>query len=71
VQGAVLATLKSPLLVDNMEGLAITQENGRTVIWMISDNNFNIWQQTILMKFALTEEIKKPEADAAPGFESL
>jgi hypothetical protein len=71
VQGELIATLKSPLLVDNMEGLAITQENGRTVIWMISDNNFNIWQQTILMKFALTEEMKKPEAINAPGFESL
>ncbi len=71
VQGKLFATLKSPLLVDNMEGLAITQENGRTVIWMISDNNFNIWQQTILLKFALTDEIKKPEAINAPGFESL
>jgi hypothetical protein len=71
VQGKLLATLTSPLLVDNMEGLAITQENGRTVIWMISDNNFNIWQQTILMKFVLTQEMKKPEAVTAPGFESL
>jgi hypothetical protein len=71
VNGKVIATLKSPLLVDNMEGLAITQESGRTIIWMISDNNFNIWQRTLLMKFALITDIKKPEAEPAPGFETL
>jgi hypothetical protein len=76
VRGKLLATLASPLLVDNMEGLAITQENDRTIIWMISDNNFNAWQRTILMKFALTPPkdaapTKKPEAIAAPGFDSL
>jgi hypothetical protein len=72
ISGAVIATLISPLLVDNMEGLAITQEAGRTIIWMISDNNFNnIWQRTLLMKFALIVPKKKPEAETAPGFESL
>ncbi len=76
VSGKVLATLKPPLLIDNMEGLAITQEAGQTIIWIISDNNFNIWQRTILMKFALpapktNSGNKKPEAIAAPGFDSL
>ena len=75
VKGQVIATLAPPLLVDNMEGLTTTQENGRTIIWMISDNNFNIWQRTILMKFALenlpAKTNKKPEADNAPGFDSL
>ncbi len=71
ITGTVIATLKSPLLVDNMEGLAITEEGGRTIIWMISDNNFNIWQRTLLMKFALLDHKKKPEAETAPGFESL
>ena len=32
VTGEVIATLAPPLLVDNMEGLAITQEEGRTVV---------------------------------------
>lgn len=77
IEGKTIATLASPLLVDNMEGLAITQENGRTIIWMISDDNFNAFQRTIFMKFALaekpkaTESAKKPEAEPAPGFESL
>ncbi len=82
VSGTPIATLRPPLLVDNMEGVTTTQENGRTIVWMISDNNFMIWQRTILMKFALSEQPaqivakkttqqKKPEAVAAPGFETL
>ena len=70
--GRVIATLAPPLLVDNMEGISVTQEEGRTIVWMISDNNFMILQRTLLMKFALDLDMKKPEADrAAPGFESL
>jgi hypothetical protein len=67
----VIATLAPPLLVDNMEGLAITQKGGRTIVWMMSDDNFSGWQRTLLMKFALNLPKEKPEADAAPGFDSL
>lgn len=60
----VIARLQAPLLVDNMEGLVVAQDGGRTIIWMISDNNFNIWQRSILMKFALipTKPPAKPPA---------
>jgi hypothetical protein len=71
VGGKVIATLAPPLLVDNMEGVTITEENGRTIVWLISDNNFNAFQRTLLMKFALTLPNKKPEAETAPGFDSL
>lgn len=73
VSGRVVATLAAPLLIDNMEGIAITREGQDTIIWLISDNNFNIFQRTLLMKFRLSERTdkKKPEAVAAPGFESL
>ena len=67
----VIATLASPLLVDNMEGLAVTEENGRIIVWMISDDNFTPLQRTILMQFALDLPNKKPEAETAPGFETL
>ena len=70
VEGRVIATLATPLLVDNLEGIAITREGDATTIWLISDNNFNIWQRTLLMKFRLPEPIQteKPEAFSAPGF---
>lgn len=64
-----LARLQSPLAVDNMEGLAVTQEAGRTIAWIISDDNFNAFQRTLLMKFALPSDAgRKAEG---PGFESL
>jgi hypothetical protein len=71
VSGDVIATLEPPLLVDNMEGLTITQDQGRSIVWLVSDNNFNAIQRTLLMKFALTLPNKKPEALNAPGFNSL
>ncbi len=74
VSPLVIARLAPPLLVDNLEGLAVSEDSGRTIVWIISDNNFNIWQRTILMKFALDEmaaDKKKPAASNAPGFESL
>jgi hypothetical protein len=67
----IIASLAAPLLVDNLEGITTTQEGGRTIIWLVSDNNFNIFQRTLLMKFALNSPNKKPEADGAPGFDSL
>jgi hypothetical protein len=67
-----IATLQSPLLVDNMEGMTTTVENGQIIVWIISDDNFNIFQRTVLMKFALNfAPNKKPEAQITPGFDSL
>jgi hypothetical protein len=72
VESEIIATLAPPLLVDNMEGVTITQERGRTIVWLISDNNFMALQRTILMKFTLEgANTKKPEAIGAPGFDSL
>ena len=50
---ADVAQLSAPLTVDNMEGLAIRRENGRTFIYLISDDNFSPAQRTLLLKFEL------------------
>ncbi len=40
--------------IDNMEGLAVrTDKDGSTRIVIISDDNFNDWQRTILLEFEL------------------
>lgn len=53
VTGETIAELKPPLSVDNMEGLAVRREaDGRTVIYIVSDDNFSSRQRTLLMKFA-------------------
>ena len=69
VSAKVIASLAAPLLVDNMEGIAVTREGQDTILWLISDNNFSIFQRTILMKFRLPNQpdSKKPAASTAPG----
>ena len=69
VSAKVIASLASPLLVDNLEGIAGTREGEDNILWLISDNNFSIFQQTILMKFRLLPQAdsKKPKALTAPG----
>lgn len=47
----ILARWKPPVTLDNMEGLAIRRENGRLFVHVISDDNLNGLQRTILMKF--------------------
>ncbi len=53
VSGTIMAGLTPPTLHDNFEGLAVTVEAGRPIIWMLSDDNFMSWQGTYLLKFAL------------------
>lgn len=49
-----VATLAAPLVVDNMEGVAVTQEQGRTIVWLVSDDDFmRVFRRTLLLKFEL------------------
>lgn len=81
-----IATFKSPIKVDNMEALAVTTEGHDVIIWIASDDNFQAFQETLLMKFRLLpgkQKRKKGKADAAkasapndkaeasPGFSSI
>ena len=48
------AELKAPLPVDNFEGVAIgVSPEGKRRIWIISDDNFNRLQRTLLLAFDL------------------
>lgn len=54
VRPVELARLASPYAVDNLEGLAATRgARGETLLWLISDDNFNPLQRSILMLFEL------------------
>lgn len=48
-----VAVFRPPLIVDNMEGLAIREKGGRTFVYLISDDNFSPLQRTLLLKFEL------------------
>ena len=46
-----LARIEEPLPSDNFEGLAVMEEADKSLaIWLISDDNFNRYQQTLLLK---------------------
>ena len=54
VQAEELARLHVPYAVDNLEGLYATRgPRGETLLWLMSDNNFNPLQRTILLLFEL------------------
>lgn len=49
-----LARLASPYAVDNLEGLSVTRGGrGETLLWLMSDDNFNPLQRNILLLFEL------------------
>lgn len=56
LDGEVLFKADQSLAIDNMEGLAAhTDDTGRIILTVISDDNFNrTLQRTLLMQFALT-----------------
>lgn len=56
VVGQEVARLAPPYTVDNMEGIATRTEAGRQYVYLVSDDNFNRLQRTILMKFELLPE---------------
>lgn len=61
VRGRDIAILAAPLLHDNFEGLAVTRENGATILWIVSDDNLSLLQQTLLLKFRLEPDDPMPK----------
>lgn len=56
--GAEIARIESPAITDNYEGIAVTGDAARPIVWIISDDNYARWERTLLLKFAL--EIRPP-----------
>ena len=56
LRGALLARFARPLTVDNYEGVAVTRDaDGVTLVYILSDDNFNFLQRTLLLLFRLDE----------------
>lgn len=49
----LLARWQAPVVLDNMEGLAIRRDGDRTFLYVVSDDNFSSLQRTLLLKFEL------------------
>ena len=55
--GKAIATLRPPLTIDNFEGVDVRLDGqGRTLVYLVSDDNNNMLQRTLLMMFELTPE---------------
>ena len=62
VRPRVIATLRPPLPVDNMEGIAVDREGQRTILWVIADDNYLLLQRSLLLKFELSEPPSSPRS---------
>ena len=56
IDGAILIEAGPTLGIDNMEAMAVHRDTrGRTVITLMSDDNYNLFQRTLLLQFRLDE----------------
>jgi hypothetical protein len=53
LSGEELLRLDPPLRLDNFEGIAVREDSGGTLIYLISDDNFQPFQRTLLLQFRL------------------
>jgi hypothetical protein len=54
--GREIARISPPLTVDNFEGLALREDgDGRLLVYLVSDDNFNPLQRTLLLMFRMAE----------------
>lgn len=52
IRSQTIGTVPLPL-AENYEGAAIEVRGGRTFVWLVSDDNFNSWQRSLLVEFEL------------------
>ena len=58
-RGRLIATLDTPLIHDNFEGVAVTREGDDTILWLVSDDNQLPIQRSLLLKFRLEPSTPK------------
>ena len=54
VRSRAIGQVPAPL-AENYEGAAVEVRDGRTVLWLVSDDNFNSWQRSLLVEFELVD----------------
>ena len=53
LSGRELLKIAQPLVTENFEGLAVQETAKGTMIYLVSDDNYNPFQQTLLLQFLL------------------
>jgi hypothetical protein len=55
VEGREIFSADMSHQIDNLEGLAVHRNDGRTILTLVSDDNFSPLQRTLLLQFTLME----------------
>lgn len=55
LSGRELLRIEYPLVVENFEGLAVQETAKGTMIYLVSDDNYNPFQETLLLQFLLAK----------------
>lgn len=57
IDGSALIAVDLAYQIDNMEGIGLHRNRrGETILTLVSDDNFNVIQRTLLLQFALIDE---------------
>jgi hypothetical protein len=56
LEGEEILRIASPLPVDNFEGVSAARVGGRTLVALVSDDNQNLLQKTLLLLFVLVDD---------------
>lgn len=55
LEGEEIASIERPLTTENYEGIAVRSAGGETLIYLVTDDNYQPLQKTLLLMFALRE----------------
>lgn len=58
VEGRIILDADGATLIDNMEGIAVTEHANGPIITLISDDNSNFFQRTVLLRFQITGNVE-------------
>ncbi|MFZ4405789.1 MAG: esterase-like activity of phytase family protein [Paracraurococcus sp.] len=56
LQGEEMLRIAAPLPIDNFEGVSAVRVGGRTLVALLSDDNENLLQRTLLLLFVLADD---------------
>jgi hypothetical protein len=58
--GKELLKIEQPLAAENYEGIAVERTSKGTMIFIVSDDNYSSFQQTLLLQFLLPDAANEP-----------
>lgn len=67
VEGWVILDADGDTLIDNMEGIGVTDHDDGPIITLISDDNSNFFQRTVLLRFQITGALDALIAPTQPA----